>query len=1142
MTSPDTSSLGVPQELISHLCQAYAHLLRRQRTASSAFVNWRDQTRRGHEFIWLGGAFAKEILIREGRAIRVPGGSLISGSIRKMHATGELNPYEREILYGYPYVVGRIDGRPIRAPLLSLPVKISVEGGGYMIAADDDVVRFNTLPFRAENETEARVLAIERIIESTPHFPLGTRGAETFAETLSRELPDLELAAKLDGSLSNPPSRANSGTFLRLIDQAALFVAPKTSYFLTEDLNTIGEKQEQPAEDGALNSLLTGAGSETIVEFSTDAEDAASIYYPFPSNRAQRRVAMLVDHPKTNVVRVDGPPGTGKSLTIANLACHLAATGRTVLITSQKDKALSVVNEKLRELQLPQLPMTLLRHDKDSKTELRSRLDGIEKTRASIEVEQEDARRKTEFAADKDSYHSLQLLYSEALSAEDEYIIAERAAESASGLRRLAASFRFEYTRRRLARHVPKATDKLAEEASELRKRLLQRALDVLSVCLEHSTAVARRNARQQLREFSALLKRNERSYRNFSVFDRLKANPKRAVMLLKVLPVWIMTPDDAARLFPCEPGLFDVVIIDEASQVDLPSITPILYRAKNAIISGDPRQMQARRFAFTQQLVALEGWHQYGMDVHDPESWLQPTKQSLLDLASVRAEETVLLDEHFRCLPPIIEFSNKRWYGERLRIMTDETRKRFGDPDQPIIELHHVADGRVSNDSQENRAEATALVNKLKTLLDHPSYSKATFGVICLFEDQVRLVQDMVSEEIHPEHWEDRELVVINPDGFQGDERDVILYSLSFDNNEMPVSALSARQQNQDHIQGMLNVCFTRARDEIHVFHSAPIDEFTFADGSPGALTEWLAHCAMVQARPRQHRRSSRIGRSDSQFEADVAAALREQGYTVIQQYPACGFFIDMVVQRDDDRLAVECDGELYHLDEHGHLKAEDLEREAVLERAGWDVLRIPYRRWKDCQEHQLSRIDSWFNKVPAQENDDIDDDNETIEPSSLDGQSKSRVIGVTRHGKAIVQAIQDGKHDENEVFKGSLPSLGYRRLGSRIRSDLLEAGRQLKRAGLIAIEEGEYFLTEQGRESETYVSQTLALPRRRRASKVARPYHQVQLATDASGKDSRHPIMCSKCGRSVTVPINPRRSQPAYCLTCYRGRKRYN
>ena len=1089
--------------------------------------------------MWVGEAFDREVLMREGQAIPIPRESTIFDSIQKMHATGELNPYEREILYGYPYVVGRIDGRPVRAPLLSIPVKINVAGTGFMVSADEEVVRFNTLPFRAQTDAIARELAIEHIIQETPPFPLGPQGARKFAASLSRELPDFEIAASLDGSLLDPPQRPNTGSYLRLIDQAAIFVAPKTSYFLTSDLNAIAELEDQPNDDTALSTLLTGAGSVPVADFEPEAADAVPIYYPFQSNRAQRKVAMLVDDPETKVVRMEGPPGTGKSQTIANLACHLAATGRTVLITSQKDKALSVVDEKLRELQLPQLPMTLLRHDNDSKVELRNRLDSIEKSRASGEIELESTVRKTRFADNKESYSRLQLLYTEALSAEDEYVVSERAAELAKGLRRLAASVRFRSKKIRLARRVPKATDDLAEEATELRDQLLDSALSVLRIGLEHSTATAQRNARQQLREFSALLRRNERSHRNFSIFDRLKSQPDRASMLLKLLPVWIMTPDDAARLFPCESGLFDVVIIDEASQVDLPSITPILYRAKKIVISGDPKQMHARRFAFTQQLIALEAWQQHRMDVHDPQSWLQPTKQSLLDLAFVRAEEEVLLDEHFRSLPPIIEFSNQRWYDGRLKIMTDEKKKRFGDPDQPVIELHHITQGHVAEGSQENQAEAEALVTKLKEMLNHPSYSEASFGVICLFEEQLRLVQDLVAEHVKHEHWEQHELVVVNPDGFQGDERDVILYSLSFDNDGMPVSALSARQANEDHIQGMLNVMFTRARDEIHVFHSAPIEQFTFAGGAPGAITDWLAHCAQVQAQPRLRGHTSRIDRSDSQFEADVAYALRDRGYDLTQQYPACGRFIDMVVERDGtNRLAVECDGEIFHLDEHGHLKAEDLERQAILERAGWDVLRIPYRRWRQNPEEQLSRIDDWFDYA------ETDDHDELVEPSDSPATTSPitgrRAVPVTSYGNAILQAIRDGIHDENEVFKRSLPVLGFQKLGNRIRSDLREAGTRLQRASLIAIEEGEYFLTEQGREAETYV-QASPTARRHSGYSLVNPRTQPRRpGARAPSTSEGHPIICSRCGRSSTVPFVPKSGRAVYCRSCYWARRR--
>ena len=134
-----------------------------------------------------------------------------------------------------------------------------------------------------------------------------------------RELPAVVLDAELDGSLTDPPTEPRGTQPLRIIDQAALFVAPKTNYFLCSDLEEIAGGQ---GEAGALTPLIVGPGDEPTVEFSNDQIDSARIVFPFPANRAQRKVALVVEDETTHVVRVEGPPGTGKSLTIANLACH----------------------------------------------------------------------------------------------------------------------------------------------------------------------------------------------------------------------------------------------------------------------------------------------------------------------------------------------------------------------------------------------------------------------------------------------------------------------------------------------------------------------------------------------------------------------------------------------------------------------------------------------------------------------------------------------------------------------------------------------------------------------------------------------------------------------------------------------------
>jgi len=512
------------------------------------------------------------------------------------------------------------------------------------------------------------------------------------------------------------------------------------------------------------------------------------------------------------------------------------------------------------------------------------------------------------------------------------------------------------------------------------------------------------------------------------------------------------MTPDDVARLFPCQPGLFDVVIVDEASQCDLPSMTPVLYRAKKAVIAGDSKQMQAQRFRFTSGQVASEAWHRSRLGDLDPDGWLN-AERDLLRLASIRADEEPMLDEHYRSLPPIIGFSNSRWYGNQLRVMRDASDLRFGDPDRATIELHHVDDGVVSPDTQENEAEARALVDHLKRQLADPAYDGASFGVLCLFEGQMNLVAELISEEIPEETRLEHELVVVNPDGFQGDERDVIHYSLSYDADVMPVSAISARQMDTEHIQGMLNVAFTRARDETHIFHSAPVAKFVMASGK-GAICDWLEHCAATGG-PRTDSPPD-MTKTDSEFEAQVIQALIARGAKVTPQYPACGYSIDMVVQLDGRRLAIECDGEPFHTDEHGDLRLEDVARQEVLERAGWRIARIPYRRWRVNPDAEVNRVIAELKRPDEDEGSDQPDF--TPAPGQL---------VLTAYESAIIRALQDDHNERGPLYRAARAHLGFKRLGSAIEASLNMAVVGLERRGLIHEEEGEIFLDKGSRDA---------------------------------------------------------------------------
>jgi very-short-patch-repair endonuclease len=244
-------------------------------------------------------------------------------------------------------------------------------------------------------------------------------------------------------------------------------------------------------------------------------------------------------------------------------------------------------------------------------------------------------------------------------------------------------------------------------------------------------------------------------------------------------------------------------------------------------------------------------------------------------------------------------------------------------------------------------------------------------------------------------------------------------------------------------------------------------------ADGRPGILTHWLRHCTAVQASGRPKPVDRHVGQVDSEFEAEVAVALRAQGLFVLHQYPACGFHIDLVCEKDEVRVAVECDGERYHIDEHGQPKVEDLEREAILRRAGWRVLRVPYRKWLRDPEAQVNRVlgaleEERRDRLATENEVDIVPDVPPVSKSELSPGTPSspvRPIPVTRSQEAIVRVMREGISDQERLLYRVRDLLGVRRLTGRLRDALLADMTALGRQGLVTVEDHEYFLTPLGK-----------------------------------------------------------------------------
>jgi very-short-patch-repair endonuclease len=1047
----------IPAGFLESLTTAYADLMKQQRSASNAFVRWPKSARRGNEFAWL--CEGSETIFADGHKKILTANDNAFQSVRRMESVIKLNPYEKGLVYGYPYVVGRVDGISIRGPLFHVPAKVTVTKSSASIEVEEDTLRFNSLPFRSDTQSDAAKLRLDQFVISAPDIPVTHADLRRLCEHMQLDLT-VNLQGAIDGSLSEP-QEVRTGTGLSIVDAAAIFVAPKTNYFIHDDLETIGSSVDQDLDETVLASLL---GFSKYGDESAEVE-SSPVYFPFKSNPSQRRVARLAEHEKTDLITVQGPPGTGKSLTIANVACHLVASGKSVLITSQKDKALDVVDQMLKSLDMPEMPMTLLRQERQSKRELIDRLNGVAKRRSAEETASAIGRADDLLRLSTDNRSRSSEKLHRSIEIEDAAHLSDKQIRSRTGFPKMIAKLKNKVSSLKLGQNPEVSTSTFGDELTNANDKILETSERLLRLYAEHQIGTAGRNSIRELRDLTQTLKRDQRNSKNFKFFEQLKGDLARAKSLISTLPCWIMTPDDVARLFPLEAGLFDVVIVDEASQCDLPSMFPVLYRAKKAVIVGDSKQMQAQRFAFTAGQVAQEAWVRSGVSKFDPNLNLDPSKTDLLQLAATRMDEEVMLDEHYRSLPKIIEFSNSEYYLDRLRIMRDADQKRVGEPKSLVTKMIKLDDAKVTLDTQENPAEAAEVIEQLREIFENPFYDDASIGVICLFEEQMRMVGELVAREFSAEEIDKHSLVVVNPDGFQGDERDVIVYSLSYDANIMPRRAIAARQSQREHIQGMLNVAFTRARDEIRIVYSTDIQNFNSASG---AIERWLQHCSTDVNTATD---SFSSDPTDSDFEADVIHSLRNEGLTAYSQYPACGYKVDIVCTTGTKRIAIECDGEYWHHDEYGNLLIEDVDRQEILERAGWTVLRIPYRSWQKNPVPHLRRVKIALGIQGASDgspdNNSSGTDDRTSAPTDVSADRKTRRENVTYPELHVIELVLEGIHDFDELARRVSKQLGYQKTGSRIKKGIWAATKKLERSGNIKIEEDEIFGTERSIET---------------------------------------------------------------------------
>jgi len=408
-----------------------------------------------------------------------------------------------------------------------------------------------------------------------------------------------------------------------------------------------------------------------------------------------------------------------------------------------------------------------------------------------------------------------------------------------------------------------------------------------------------------------------------------------------EAVPAWVMPLHRVWDTVYPAPGMFEVIIVDEASQCGFEAL-PLFYLGKKVLIVGDDKQISPDAVGLPRDAVHRL-MEEFLYDFHFKSSF--DIESSLFDHGKLRyGTRRITLREHFRCMPEIIRFSNDLCYSDTPLIPL----RQYGPNRLPPLDHVFVSDGyrEGSNNRTINRPEAEAVVKRITEMCSDSRYNGKTMGgVVLQGEAQAALIENLLLERMGAEEMERRRLVCGNPYSFQGDERDIMFLSLVAASNERIGPFTKAADERR------FNVAASRAKDQMILFHSVTCDDLSVHD-LRRRLLEFFENTKPQSVagieRDELEKRAAQDNRGivrppapfESWFEVDVALELLSKDFVVLPQYEVAGKRIDLVVEGGQARLAVECDGDNWH----GADRYEaDMQRQRQLERCGWEFFRIP-------------------------------------------------------------------------------------------------------------------------------------------------------------------------------------------------------
>lgn len=820
---------------------------------------------------------------------------------------------DEEIYYGYPllFYFDERSQRKYVAPLFVIKIGFEKSEQGLFLYKDE------TIPNCGIQALGKMGLRTEEIAEVNQEFEKLFKGDISDPQVIAKKCLDVLLEEtnfsineEISPKILTNKSKLSGNAQIGLYNKSLLFSGENTLFNMSLIKDLINLQSKSDIENTALGFLKNG-NSATGISF-----DKAPVL-PFPLNDYQIHALLGVLNNKLSVIT--GPPGTGKSQFIMNLLINLFLNDKTVLFVSHTNEAVDVVNEKINN----DFRNLLLRT-------------GNKKLRQNL------VQKFNELSLDSQKQHitsasieRINILWDKIIQLKKLILKIDGLEEKATELigiqklkRGIITFLKLIFFTWRLKRMPLKI--EVENEIKQLEKGFFQLSKDYVKSVYANKM-LNKWGASNKAKTFLNEVEKT-RFHEDISEHSFMEA--------LEVLKIWSSTLKSLNRTFPLKAGIFDYVIFDESSQIDLPSAAPALYRAKNAVIVGDPMQL-SHIAGITKDL------DQGIAKIHDlyKEKDLYPSKIRYYDVSLYRCAESfldkppILLAKHYRSDDQIINLCNKVFYSGQLTVSSSLNYSIWPNSLPLGIQWNDCngATFKPSSGSRVNNDEAREINIVFQNILQHIKDTNLTIGIVTPYSQQQRQIQQIITATTPTNILEKHDVKILTAHKFQGSEKDIMIFSvvLSSKGNGNSDRWYNANPQ-------ILNVALSRAKYLLWI-----VGDKQFCLQREGILKKIAENYELIK-KEEEFEKQYFSGNFETQAEQYLYQKLQEKdfnsmGYKLIPKYIEKRYTLDFALIGNNIKIDIECDGFGTHNIINGLPVIEDIERDGYLTKKNWKVLRFP-------------------------------------------------------------------------------------------------------------------------------------------------------------------------------------------------------